>query len=565
MKWEGDLRAMAREPNETACVNCSNALRRANGGEAKPPCMEAHQYANAHHRTTLMVFDAAVIGGGPCAWHAELEELRPLIVNRNYLLHNPQEVLGGHSAKLASGILAAMAEHAKSSLNQYKGSGKIADDLGYVSKNGQRVIEWDGGKTNFLILIAQPNENAWIAFSEKFKHKVTNHGQYDRGTKYLMAIEEAGKTTKGEMGEFLKSLTGENVGKAIVIFGLFAGISGAMISAGGLAKVLALIVGAGMDAALFLSCANNLIRFVSAIEKATSPEEIAAAARYLAHFCQEFAGLVGLNGAAFLLNRRKKLCEWFLKRKKKEWTEAAQVTKPKPHVPGSAEAAAGMWRWHLDGWTRWSKKNHALVVLRAGNPNSLVRHFDELVTGKPMFVKWKTAKSGPHIGLVVVPKPDANATVAKIAADIDKLLAAGYKFVPKPKKGMRPGAGDLLIAPDGRAMCGDVDKMGIYLINPKTHQAPSLEEARRFNDDPGMTERLQREVYGGGAEMDHHPGQDFYYKEIDANGKPKMLLDPGEKEKFVVFEPPEGKSKVVDLEGLKAIYKQYGVGWHYNV
>jgi hypothetical protein len=205
---------------------------------------------------------------------------------------------------------------------------------------------------------------------------------------------------------------------------------------------------------------------------------------------------------------------------------------------------------------KWAKNNRALVVLRAGNPESLPYHFDELVNGKVVDVKWKTAKTGPHTGLVVVPEN------AKLP-DIDKLKKLGYKFKPPPGTDGVPKSGSLLIGPDGRAFCGDVDKMGIYKVDAKDHAAPHPDWAA-YNDNPALRQRLQSEVYKGGPEMDAHGGQDFFQVGVDANGKPIMGRQPEPTEKFTVVDP-DGTVFVVNVEQLKVLYKRYGITWPYNI
>lgn len=587
---------MARHPNENGCVNCSKAFRKANGSEGRPPCMDAHQYANAHHQTTLMVFETGVIGGGPCAWHAEWQELHPLLQKKNYLLHNPPEYRRGSNA--AAGVLTALSISTKG-LGSGIGNLPNADSSGYVNKGGQRVytLKAYAGEVDFVILIARPNDPAWNAFSNQYMHKVTNHGHYDRNVKYLLAIQEAARITPGEFGKFLKELTeGQNLVRSILIFTLFAAGTAIAMSVGGVARALALLLGLGMDAAMFASCANKLVEFGTEIEKADTEEAINKAAHTLNEFCTELAGLLvpqvagmAVGAAAAMKQRVAKRLEEIFVSSRDRWKQAGnaaeakatyKVSHPEPRThrkpvktqeappkvePNAAEVEAGMWRWHLDGWKRFAKEHRTLAVVRAGNPKSLPHHFDVMVDGKPMLVKWKTAKGGPYDGLVVVPDRKGYGALddaLSFRETVLKLKKAGYKFKPPPKtaNGL-PEPGALVINENGQALCGDVDAMGVYPLGPSGKFTAS--SADSFNNNAGLRNHLNEKVYGvNSPTMAQHPGQDFFYA-VDPNGKRIMGLQPGANEKFVVF-TPDGKHQVVDLTGLEKIYREHNIPWKYD-
>jgi hypothetical protein len=587
---------MARHPNENGCVNCSKALRRENGSEGKPPCMEAHQYANAHHKTTLMVFETSVIGGGPCVWHAEWQELHPLLQTKNYLLHNPPEYRRG--SNIASNVLTAIGIAAKGTGSGI-GSLPNADNSGYVNKEGQRVYTLKGysGSVDFLILVAKPNDQAWIKFSEEYRHKVTNHGQYATDVKYLLVIQEAARMTPGEFGKFLREISEPaHLGKAILIFTFFAAMTAGCLSIGGIARVLAIAVGLGMDAAAFYSCADKLRTFSNQMEKADSPEGIEAAAKTLVAFCGEMAAIVvpQVAGAAAgaLAELRYKVCgrlrSWFTSSRAR-WKQAAnpaemkaahkvahheppahprhapppKITELPPRGLTAVERRTGLWAEHLQAWQNWARKNRAMVVLRAGNPMSLPRQFENAVA-KPLLIKWKTAKEGPHVGLVVVPAPDPKIDLSRfeLVETVLKLKKAGYSFRPPPKgNSILPEPGALVVNSEGKAICGDVDAMGIY---PLRQDGTVMGNPQSYNNNPRLIHDVNQQVYGERFAGAQHPGQDFYYQgTIDRNGRHHMGRDPEPDEMFNVI-MPDGSERTVDIEELQRLYKKHGIPWEYH-
>jgi len=207
----------------------------------------------------------------------------------------------------------------------------------------------------------------------------------------------------------------------------------------------------------------------------------------------------------------------------------------------------------------WARRTRSLVILRACNPRGLPHHFDELVTGKNVQVKWKTAQSGPNAGLVVVPSASGVARL-KVVEEILKLRKLGYKFKPPRGASDMPESGDLLIGPDGRAFCADVDKMGIYIVDGG--RARPHPEWAEYDDNPALRERLQRQVYGGGPRMDQHGCQDFWQVGVDAQGRPVMGRRPESRERFLVVEP-DGQAFVCNLQQLRHLYAQYQIRWPY--
>jgi len=372
-------------------------------------------------------------------------------------------------------------------------------------------------------------------------------------------------------GEIAAMFAPQAIGLTIATMACMLGPQSALL---GFLRLLLNGVGIAMQVA---EISYSLYGFVSGLYAASCLRDLQDAANYFANFLAGLAsaGLLIVFGAA-------------LKKGESAWKSAAEEAKtkarpepqpPRPRTPpkiaraaaaartGSPDAAAarsaseaGMQPWHVRSWIVWARRTKSLVVLRTCNLKSLPRHFDELVTGKSVEVKWKTAHSGPNQGLVVVPSASGVSRL-KVVEEIQKLRKLGYTFKPRRPEGTMPESGDLLIGPDGRAFCGDVDKMGIYVVDGG--RARPHPDWAVYNDDPALRQRLQREVYGGGAAMDQHGCQDFWQVGVDGNGRPVMGRRPEATEKFLIVEP-DGHSSVVNLSQLRSLYHLYGIHWPYG-
>jgi hypothetical protein len=262
-----------------------------------------------------------------------------------------------------------------------------------------------------------------------------------------------------------------------------------------------------------------------------------------------------------------------LKCGKKQWDEAAHKGN---EVHGEAANTAkvakqgGMQRWHLEGWSNWAIKNRALVILRQGNMESLPKHFDELMMGKPVDIKWKSIKAGrPNAGLIDVPSPKQHMadvlkekgkhlSLEEAQKEIDGVIAdlksKGYKFNPEPAQ-----AGSLVMK-DGCYLCGDVDKQGVYIIqNGKGSPHPSF----AGGDDAAVSDLIQRDVYGGGPRMDQHGAQDFFKVKDKTTGVLKPGRTPTADEQFVAVYPDGHTALIKSVEDLKRVYAAYGIAWPY--
>jgi hypothetical protein len=297
---------------------------------------------------------------------------------------------------------------------------------------------------------------------------------------------------------------------------------------------------------------------------ATTFRELDKAAEFLAHFVAMALADLGIASLERFIG--------FLKtRSAKEFDEAAQKGYQKE---GGAEAKAGngeaklgevaskagMREMHLSRWSTWCKRNKSLAVLRTSERTSLPRHLDMLTTGKPMEIKWKTAKSGPWAGLVTVPDTRGMSPedVKKLMAEIETLRQKGYKFYPPDAP---PGA---LITKDGYAFCSDVDKMGIYqqAENGALKPHPNWQGGPQANDSPANQAWLNEEIYKF-ITMDNHGAQDFFKKPVGPNGKLKPGRYPDADEDFVVIHPDGRVEYIPSVGELKLFYERMGIAWPY--
>jgi hypothetical protein len=119
-------------------------------------------------------------------------------------------------------------------------------------------------------------------------------------------------------------------------------------------------------------------------------------------------------------------------------------------------------------------------------------------------------------------------------------------------------ANSAVLTVNGRIICSDYDKMGIY-EHAESGWRPQAQWAAH-NDSPTLQGYINKYIRGG-AQMDQHGCQDF---SGGPTGRP--VRQPGTDERFLIFEPPNGTPRMVESVGeLKALYQKYGVRWPYDV
>jgi hypothetical protein len=458
----------------------------------------------------------------------------------------PHPGIDSFAAAELKGIAQKMADRGKSGDSLDPSYFNVLSGKSIDSNNNVTYVEAKSRRLLTFLRRLPPEE--WQKFWDEFQSRgfMTPVGQMSAETKFDTVVRRAAGMVPAAIATAYAQLL--NPAALVVVVGVFVALAASP------AKIVPMIRNAFLGfgfASQFFGYADDFATFVINCQCATSDADLDKSAKALASLLASIARDISIAALMEFLSA--------LKQGRSAWKDAAgkgEAKAPKPVTPTDFEKQTGMWGWHLEGWMKWAKNNKALVVLRAGNPESLPYHFDELISGKVVDVKWKTAKTGPHTGLVVVPEN------VKLP-DIDKLKKLGYKFKPPPESGGVPKAGSLLIGPDGRAFCGDVDKMGIYIVDAKGH-ATAHPDWAAYNDNPALRQRLQSEVYKGGPEMDHHGGQDFFQVGVDPSGKPIMGRQPEPTEKFTVVDP-DGTVFVVNLTQLKALYHQYGIRWPYNV
>jgi hypothetical protein len=587
---------MNHQMNVAACKSCAGMS--ADSHQGMVPCMQAHHQANsAGHPVFLVTPEERT--GKPCCCSDDLPDMA------QFLLHYP-----GNTAcmdQLSRNVGKLLSERLKKYMQgdslRYAATDGAREFVGYYKEPGQAVYRPEGaGKAGYMVFWAQPNDKQFLEFLRVYRDHISARAAYSRGEKYALVLWVAAGKTKGEMGKMIREmLSGENVVKAIGVFALFGGFMTAAMAVGGIAKALAAIVSVGLNASDAYTCALLLKQATEQTEAAGTDNEIEAAGVTFGKF---FAMLSFLIVPAVLGAACGRLLHWFTKERPAAWKKlghevsvdlnkqyldaAKHQEKPMskvgqhPHdplariaarLPTEFEAASGMWSHHLRPLKEFAREKNAFFVARCGNVESMPYHFNELVTGKPMDIKWKTAHEGPHKGLVVAPDwktmgkdggPTTAADWKKFMHVCEVLKQKGYHFKPAPKEGRLPEPGALVLGSDGRAFCSDVDKMGMYTV--KDGHAVDHNLAQDFNDHPALVKTLNDKVYKS-IEMDQHPGQDFFIVGVDGNGHPIMGLQPKVTEKFLVVmgdkKPP--RAFVVGIHMLKEMYQEYGIRWPYNV
>ncbi len=587
-----------------ACVSCTQMY--SDRGKGQVPCWQAHHEANTCGRPVFMAVDVGDVGS-PCAYHADLPNLVPFLLNfpGNTGFHDDgAKGLSSNTARTLSSRLKGFAgvETMQSVLRSGSAAkrNEVTEEarkwVGYYKEGGQSVYRPGGSQAaGYVLILARPNDPQFIRFLGQYGAKVAPRGKYTRFEKYSWVILAGIDKTKPELGKMLRELlSGENLPKAIGIFALFTGFMTAAMAVGGMARALAAIVSMGLNANDMMTCASLLKDACLATEAADTEVALNAAGQNFGLF---LAVLTTLIAPAALGAAAGRLLHWFTKERPATWRRLEHEEHGTPHnenpsaekhqqkptspvgqrphdplapiqarLPTKFERASGMWSHHLTPLKQYARSKNALFVARCGNEASLPHQFSELVTGKVVDVKWKTAHDGPHAGLVVAPewtKFTKKEDWQKFMHVCAVLKQKGYTFKPPPKEGRLPEPGSLLLGPNGKAFCSDVDKMGMYVI--KGGQAVDHNLAQDFNNHPELVKMLNEKVYKS-IEMDQHPGQDFFITGVDANGRPIMGLHPKPDEKFLVImgdrEPPP--AYVVDLKLLKDIYQKYGIRWPYN-
>ncbi len=498
-----------------------------------PPCIKIR---NMQPPGVLLAAQDAI--GWTCPFKASWDE----IVRFSKMPPNPG--IEPFAATELQVIAKKMADHKK---NGGSMDPSYFNVLSAASIDSNNNVTYVGPGRRLLVFLRRLPPDEWQKFWDEFQARgfVTPVGQMSAEQKFDTVMHRAATKMPAAVTHAFSELL--NPAALAMVIGVF------VVLAVSPAKVVPMIRNAFLGfgfASQFFGYADDFASFVVNCRCASTDAELEKSATALAHLMASIARDISIAALMEFLSA--------LRRGKGAWKEAAnkgEAKGPKPVEATAFEKQTGLWGWHLDGWMKWAKNNKCLCVLRAGNPDSLPRHFDELVNGKVVDVKWKTAKSGPHSGLVVVPenfKP----------ADVDKLKKLGYKFMPAGENGV-PKPGALLIGPDGRAFCGDVDKMGIYVVDARGHAKPHPDWLA-YNDNPALRQRLKNEVYKGGPDMDAHGGQDFFQVGVDPAGKPIMGRQPEANEKFTIIDP-QGKVFVVDLPQLKIMYHQYGIPWPYSI
>ena len=445
-----------------------------------------------------------------------------------------------------------------------------------IDNNNNLTYVMPDGTRRLMTFLRRLPEHEWWNFWNEFQGGgfLTPVSNMSTEEKFGVAVDRAYNKLPGQYKAACKELINPMfAGMIIGVFVLMAATPAKMV-----VFVRNALLGLGLSAQLF-GYTDDLAKFVVGASTASSYDDLDKSATALAHLLGTIGRDISLAVLIdFIAALKKGAGAWSHAARKAEDAGGAAKVESHPaakpaegagagaadasaHMIDSVSREAGMQRWHVKGWIKWAKQNRTLVVLRTCNKAGLPRHFDELVTGKVVDVKWKSAKGGPHDGLVVVPEAQGMHH-QKLVEEILKLKKKGYRFMPPGKDGI-PEAGALLIGPDGRAFCSDVDKMGIYVVDHAGKAKPHPDWAA-YNDNPANRERLQREVYGGGPGMDQHGGQDFFTVGVDGSGHPVMGRQPELNETFLVVDP-HGTPQVVNLSQLKLIYQQYGIRWPYKV
>ena len=527
--------------NADACRDCTN--QRGN----QPPCLRIR---NMPMPGVILASEDAI--GYTCPFKASWSD----IVSYTKMIPNPG-IEAGWAQKGLEFIKARLASGATTPAQCNVLVGQSIDqnnNVTYVEDRSKRL----------LTFLRRLNGSDWQKFWDEFQAHgfLTPVGQMGNDQKFAIVLQRAQSRIPSALAKAYADLV--NPAAITIVVGVFIAMA---VSP---AKIVPMIKNAFMGIGLgvqFFSYADDFAKFLVGVTTATqdsgenNPQSLDYAAAALARLLASIARDLSIAALTEFIAA--------LRKGASAWRGAAQDAQAGEHSEGAAAKVAscakdaGMQRWHVEGWIKWAKKNGSLVVLRVCNKDSLPRHFDELVTGKVCAVKWKTAKAGRWAGLVVVPEFGKGMSRLKIVEEIVKLKKDGYKFLPPPGADGIPETGALVLGPDGRAFCSDVDKMGIYVVhNGKATPHPQW---AAYNDNPQLNARLQNEVYGGGPQMDQHGGQDFFEVGVDpATGKPIMGRDPTPDEKFLIVEP-DGSLLILNVQQLKHFYKSYGIAWNYRI
>jgi len=249
-----------------------------------------------------------------------------------------------------------------------------------------------------------------------------------------------------------------------------------------------------------------------------------------------------------------------LKAKKK--LEDVADLEQRPLDPGLAaqiENLQGFSFEHAQRIQLYANLHEAITIVRNGNPDSLKWFDNILYMAKPMSCKAKTAKVGPHIGLVVNPRHEFQAGEWKDAIDsaraagdtarVDELeyhheraLTAwdehGAKMLSK-KGGYSEDKTGRITYGDYKGIHGDYDMHGVFVRDPK---------------DP---KRFLRVSYGNGKEHDNNNRKGFRSQFDNVIGFIKNMLQHGGQDDW--DHPGKTSDPPVTIFVPKALEAQLGV------
>lgn len=211
-------------------------------------------------------------------------------------------------------------------------------------------------------------------------------------------------------------------------------------------------------------------------------------------------------------------------------------------------ANVGMDPKHVKNLQERAARRGERIIVRGSNPESLKwqkqPYNGKKCVSKPVTVKHKTAKDGPHAGLVT---KDAN---------VDPKTGK----TPDPPPGYKWDENGVMVKePHGNAVHGDYDLQHVSEGSGKPVDT----------NDPDFRRDLNKEVcpehhqFNHGANDDYRPVKDADGNVTDISGGDKPGRNPDPDESYLVVEP-NGTAKQIDgTDNLQKYYEDNGMDWPY--
>jgi hypothetical protein len=252
------------------------------------------------------------------------------------------------------------------------------------------------------------------------------------------------------------------------------------------------------------------------------------------------------------------------------------------HCPGASKLKGSMEAQHQLGVPRHVTEGFMemcnavspprIIVARAGNPESLKFLFHPKALPKPVWLKWKNAKSGPYNGTVVVPSREKIiADGAEDGLSPDKAMEKFHDYMAKlehdhsitlkPAPGASPGDWHgCQVQVNGKFFISDVDNQAILIFDGGKWKPDPRWSMSGAANDSAENQQLLNAFSRASKDYNQHGAQMNSQKYNPVTNRIEALRIGGADEKFLIICPGMKLFKVDGMNNLYAtLTKAFGV------